>query len=115
MIGKNVEEKRLAPAAEVYEILESRKKDSDLGYEQKLTFEYLENVKKVIKLSREHAEKMRKELDEIGLSDKIAVKIVDILPLDIMQLKQVLVQEKKAVEEDVAKKAFEIVEKYRGK
>ena len=115
MIGKGIEGKRLVSSAEVYEILEDRKKDSDLGYEQKLTYEYLDNVKKVIKLSAEHAKKMKKELEEIGLSEKVAIKIADIVPLNMDQLKQILVLEKKAVEEDVAKKALEIVEKFRGK
>ena len=105
----------MVPSAEVYEILEGRKKESDLGYEQKLAFEYLENVKKVIKLDKEKAEKMRRELEDLGLSEKSAVKITDVMPLGMDQLKLILVLEKKAVEEDTAKKAFEVVEKFRGK
>lgn len=112
MIGKNTGAKTPVTLAETLEILEERSKDGELGYEQKLAHDH---VKKFALVSKEEAKKLRQELQEFGLSPAVAVKIIDIMPIDKMQLKQILAKERKTFEDDEVVKIFEIVEKKRGK
>ncbi len=114
MIGKEVEESRPVTLLEALDILEDRKKEEDFGYEQQVTYEYGEAIKKSVKISKDKTAEMKKELEGLGLSDKVAIKIIDIMPINEMQLKQVLLMEKKALEEDLAKRALEVVNSYRG-
>jgi DNA-directed RNA polymerase subunit F len=110
MIGKEKSETKVATLAEVLEILEERKKVGDVGYEQQITEEY---AKKFSKLSVSDARKMMKELAEFGIGEKTAAKVVEIMPNDLMQLKQVLLIEKKPVEEDTVNKIFDVVKSYK--
>lgn len=112
MIGKNGSQSEVVSLPEVLEILEKRKKAGELGYEQQLAYDY---AKKFSKLDEEKAKKMRKEVEELGISAKGAAKVVEIMPLDLIQLKQLLIIEKKTVEDDVVAKVFAVVESYRGK
>ena len=110
MIGKEVEESRPVTLLEALDILEERKKGEDFGYEQQVTYEYGEVLKKSVKMSKDKAVKMKKELEGLGLGEKTAVKIVDIMPINEMQLKQVLLIEKKTLEEDIAKTMSALLE-----
>ncbi len=112
MIGKSSSDAAVVTMPEVLEILEARKKGGELGYEQQLAYDY---VKKFTKISEADAKKMRKEIEELELSPKVAAKVVDIMPLDQIQLRQALILEKKTVADDVVVKVMVIVEKYRGK
>jgi DNA-directed RNA polymerase subunit F len=112
MIGKNTGETRPVSVPVAFDILEKRKKESELGYEQQLAFEHGE---KAALLSREKAEKLEKELVELGVKVKTAIKIVDVMPLNETQLRQVLVIEKRQVEDEDVKKLLEAVSKYREK
>ena len=97
---------------EALEILETRKKDGELGYEQQLSYEH---VKKFAQLSPEKAITLRKELEALGISQKACVSLVDTMPTDIVQVRQVLINEKTTPPEGTAEKAFETIEKNRGK
>lgn len=112
MMGRSGEMNRVATIPEVLDILEERKKGGELGYEQQLAYEH---VKKFSKLTKAKAEKLRKELEGLGLSEKLCVMIVDIMPTEMMQLKQIAANEKRGVDEAVLKKVMEVVESYRGK
>lgn len=113
MIGKGKSDTKLVTIPEVLEILEDRKKGGgEIGYEQELTHTY---AKMVSKIDTKDAEKMKKELVEVGLSEKTAVKIIEIMPADIILLRQTVIIEKKSVDEEIVVKAMEIVNKYRGK
>ena len=112
MIGKNQSDKKPVTAAAAMEILEERKKDSDLGYEQKLAYE---QIKKFSALSAEEAAKMVKELMAYEVSESTAIKIIDIMPIEALQLKHILAREKKTFEEDEVGKMMEIVKSHRGK
>lgn len=112
MIGKGKSETRIATLPEVREILEERKKEGETGYEQQLTDEY---AKKFTKVSEADAKKMMKELTELGLGEKSAAKVIEIMPSDIIMLKQVLLIEKKSIEEETVGKVLEVVNSYRGK
>ncbi|MGC8586937.1 MAG: RNA polymerase Rpb4 family protein [Candidatus Micrarchaeia archaeon] len=110
MIGKQHSEPNAVSMPEALSILEERKKEGELGYEQEIT---LEHVKKFAKLSKADAEKMSKELLEFGLSKKGAAKIIDVMPISVLQLKQVLIIERRNFEEETIAKIFETIEKYR--
>jgi DNA-directed RNA polymerase subunit F len=112
MIGKEASEKRPMPFTEALKILEKRKGEEEFGYEQKLAYEHIVKFKAV---GPEAAKKAMAELAELGVSERAAVKIIDIMPIDIAQLKYILVKEKKSFEEDDIKRIMEVVDSHRGK
>ncbi len=112
MIGKEQVAKRLASLPEALEILEKRKRGGELGYEQQLAYDY---AKKFAKLDSGKASKLRKELEALELSEKTTASVLDIMPIDIMQLKQILATDKKILGEGVPEKIMGIIEGYRDK
>lgn len=112
MIGKASTDKRVVSLPETLDILEERKKGGELGYEQELAYEH---AKKFSAISIEKAKKLKGELTDLGLSEKTAVKVVDVMPINEAQLRNVLIIEKKTVEEEMVKKILELVNQYRNK
>jgi DNA-directed RNA polymerase subunit F len=112
MIGKSQSDKKPVSSAEALEVLESRKEEGELGYEQKLAYEH---IKKFSAISAEEARKMAKELMEYGVGEATAIKIVDIMPIDAIQLKHILAREKKTFEEDEVAKMMEVVKSHKGR
>jgi DNA-directed RNA polymerase subunit F len=112
MIGKSQEAKKPVSSAEAMEILEGRKEEGELGYEQKLAYEH---IKKFASLKPEEVKKMVKELEQYGVGESTAIKIADIMPIDIIQLKHILTREKKTFEEDEVTKMWEVVQGHKGK
>ncbi len=112
MIGKGSRSSRIATLPEVLGILEERKKDDSeqFGYELELSYEY---AKRFSSLGDEKGKKMKDELVELGLSQKAAAKVMEVMPINVLQLKQVLVMEKKTYEEDELAKVIATVDKYR--
>ena len=108
MIGKNTLEKEPIPAAKVKEILEEFKENHELSYEQNLT---LEHVSSLNKLSLEDTEKLIEEL-EAYVDYKQAVRVADILPRDMADLRLVFAKERNAPSNDEMKEILEILEKY---
>ncbi len=97
------------PISKVKEILE---KIEEKGYEQKLAYEH---AKKFSKLDAKKAEKLVKELSSLEmrkLKDDQIIKIVDILPKDIDDLKVILAKSKMQFNEEEMQKIIEIVKKY---
>lgn len=112
MAARNGKSSRIATMPEALEILEKREKEGEFGYEQQLALEY---AKKFSKEKPEDALKMKKELEALEISVKGATSIVNIMPMDLMQLKQILANEKKEVEPGIAEKAMAIVDTYKAK
>ncbi len=110
MIGKENGNARPISIAEVLEVLEQRKKGGELGYEQELVYDY---AKKFSKLSASEAAKMVKELDNLGLREKTIFKVIEVMPVDVSQLKLVLVLERRAFEEQEIAKVMAVVDSYR--
>jgi DNA-directed RNA polymerase subunit F len=97
------------PIAKVKEILEEIK---DKNYEQKLAYEH---AKKFSKLDTKKAEALIKELSSLEmrkLKDDQIVKIVDIMPKDIEDLKVILEKSTMKLSEEEMQKILEIVKKY---
>ncbi len=95
MIGKGIEGEELASLNEVKEILEDRKKEKELTYEQQLAYDH---AKKFAADAKQ--EKLRKALVDQGLSDRAAVKAMDIMPKNAMTLKQILSHENKTFSDE---------------
>lgn len=111
MIGKSTGEGKLTSISEAEGILEQRQKEGELGYEQKLVYEY---AKKFNKLSKGDAKKLQKELEDMGLSERLALKVVEIMPIDASQLKLILAMDKSRAptEDETVAKMMEIVKGY---
>ncbi len=95
---------------EAKDLLEKRKKDSDLGYEQQNTLDYLE---KFAKLTKAQAEKMRKELEGLGiLTDKQVVWLVNVVPQKEDTVKAICGHEKLELNAEQVKDVLKICKKY---
>jgi len=108
MIGKKTLGSEPIPAAKVKEILEEFSKNHELSYEQNLT---LSHVTSLSKLSLEDSEKLIKELEEI-VNEKQAVRIVDIFPKDMDDLRLIFNKEAFKPSNDEMKDILEILDKY---
>jgi DNA-directed RNA polymerase subunit F len=109
MIGKKVLETDPISVAEVKEILENFAEDHELNYEQNLT---LDHVIKFSKLEVEESKKLIGELEEV-VKKKYAIKITDMLPQDLADLRLLFAKERIPIKNEDLKKILEIVEKYR--
>lgn len=119
MIGKKTLESKPIPAAKVKEILDEFKEKHELSYEQNLT---LEHATSLTKLSLEDTEKLIEELEtyfddietEISQKDatRIAIRITDILPRDMPDLRLIFAKERSSPTPDEMKGILEILEKY---
>ena len=106
MIGKDSKHNGNASLSEVLEILEKRKKERELTYEQQIA---LEHATKFVE-GKGPETKTRKALEELGtLSQQTIVAILNIMPKGETLLKQILAGEKKAFTEEEVKKVLSIV------
>ncbi len=112
MSGKNERVGRVISTPEALEILEKRKKDGDLGYEQQVSYDH---IKKFSKLDSSKAQKLCKQIEELGVSEKSSIQIVDVLPMNLLQLKQVLANEKNAPDQEVVDKILKLITDNAGK
>ena len=108
MIGKKTLETEPIPAAKVKEILEEFSEKHELSYEQNLTLAHVTNLNK---LSLEDTEKLIEEL-EAYVDYKQAVRIADIVPKDMDDLRLIFAKERNAPSNDEMKEILEILEKY---
>ena len=108
MIGKKTLETKPIPAAKVKEILEEFSEKHELSYEQNLTLDHATNLNK---LSLEDTEKLIEEL-EAYVDYKQAVRIADIVPRDMDDLRLIFAKERNAPSNDEMKEILEILEKY---
>ena len=111
MAGKKRSDTSLASISDVLDILEKRKKDGELGYEQMLAFEY---ATKFAKLKPSDAKKMKKELEEMGLNEKLALKVVEVMPSEPNLMKLILAMDKsrQPTDDESVKKMLEVVKSY---
>ena len=111
MIGRSKLSEKPLSLPEALAVLEKRKKKGDLSFEQQSTFEYLKKHSKTTKIN---AEKLKEELDKFSFIDeKIAVKIIDLMPSNAEELKMLFATTRHTISDDVAKEVLEIVNKYK--
>ncbi|WP_048057891.1 RNA polymerase Rpb4 family protein [Methanothermococcus okinawensis] len=101
MIGKELISERYVTISHAKEIMTNKANVSELSYEHGCALDYLE---KFAQLSAEDAENLVKELINLGLDEKTAIKIADILPDDEEDLKLIFYKS------DIPKNSEEILD-----
>jgi len=109
MIGKKIVETDPITISEVKDMLEKFSETHELTYEQNLT---LDHVGKFSKLDSESSKKLVEELLEI-VKKKYAVRITDIMPEDLADLRLIFAKERIPIKKEDLEKILEIVNKYR--
>src|SRR3989344_4643219 len=96
-------------AAVVKKLLAKREKEKELGYEQKVTLDYL---KKFSDLSDKQAEELSEELRGVEkLNERQIVNIVNLLPQDLDELRLIFANERVDLSEGDKKKILDAVKK----
>lgn len=109
MLGEKIIEMKPLSLLQVRELLEARKGEKDLTYEQDVTLKY---AKKFAKLSPAKAEKLLAELKEVpSVDDEFAIKICDIMP-GSKEVLELLVPKGLSFDAANSGKVLEIVAKY---
>jgi DNA-directed RNA polymerase subunit F len=109
MIGKKVVDTDPITIAEVKVMLEELSERHELTYEQNLA---LDHVTKFSKMDEESAKKLVEELAET-LKKTQAIKIADIMPEDMADLRLIFAKERGTYKQEDLEKILEIVDKYR--
>jgi DNA-directed RNA polymerase subunit F len=109
MIGKKVVDTDPITIAEVKRMLEELSEHHELTYEQNLA---LDHVTKFSKIDEESAKKLVEELAET-LKKTQAIKIADIMPEDMADLRLIFAKERGTYKQEDLEKILEIVDKYR--
>jgi DNA-directed RNA polymerase subunit F len=105
MIGKGIINKKVATIDEVLDILESRKEAGELTYEQQIA---LEHTKKLA-TEKQRIAKVKKELEAMQIKEECIAKILEIMPSNIMLLKQVLAGCKNSLDDETVAKVLELI------
>jgi DNA-directed RNA polymerase subunit F len=109
MIGKKVVDTDPITIAEVKRMLEELSEHHELTYEQNLA---LDHVTKFSKIDEESAKKLVEELAET-LKKTQAIKIADIMPEDMADLRLIFAKERGTYKQEDLEEILEIVDKYR--
>lgn len=109
MVLRVLDEKPVS-LAKVREVIDKRKKDAEMSYEQKQTMEY---VKEFAKMKPDKAEDAIEKLVALGVDRRHAVKVMDIMPEDEDDLKMVFYKAHYSVNEQTVNQIMEILKDYR--
>lgn len=109
MIGKKVIESEPIQAVKVKEILDEFSKENELNYEQNITLNHLSRFPRY---SIEDSDAIIEELKGMGLKDKIAVRIVNLIPKDLSDLRLIFAKEANSIDKEEMEQILEILEKY---
>ncbi len=105
-----MEDKKVAPLAEVKEILLARQEEQELTAEQKLA---LEHCQKFSRLEHKKTKKLLKELGELGfVTEPNAVKIADVMPTHSDDVRVIFAKERTNLEKKDVEKILSVVGKY---
>ncbi len=103
MIGKKVVKEKVLSLAEVADMLNSLENLNDY---QKLALDYAE---KYAKLELSKAKQLKKKILELGYDEKVAAKIVDILPKDADDVRIIFARERYKLKQEDINKILEAV------
>ncbi|MBI5679549.1 MAG: DNA-directed RNA polymerase subunit F [Methanobacterium sp.] len=109
MIGKKVIDTDPITIAEVKQMLEELQEQHELTYEQNLAFDH---VTKFSKMDEESAKKLVEKLAET-LKKTQAIKLADVMPEDMADLRLIFAKERGTQKKEDMEKILEILEKYR--
>ncbi|WP_297513907.1 RNA polymerase Rpb4 family protein [Thermococcus sp.] len=119
MIGRKKLGERYLTIAETKELLERRKEEGmeenpeePMFYEARVS---LEHAEKFAKLSPEKAKELKEKLMELfdWIDDRIASKIVDILPEDYLDIRVIFAKEDYMPSPEEAEEIVKLVDEYR--
>ncbi len=111
MIGKKSLTSEPISLAEAKEMIEVRKKEGELSYEQNLTLDY---TKKFTKISADDARALMNELLQVEkLTKAQAVEIIDLFPKNLDEMKLIFTKEHFTMSDEDLQKILGIIDKYR--
>ena len=109
MIGKKVIDNKPIPAVKVREVLEDFRESHELTYEQNITTDH---IVKFPHYSLEDTESILEELEAMDLKPKIAVRIVDLVPKDLADLRLIFAKENVPLKKEDMEKILDVLQKY---
>ena len=110
MIGKEIISQKPVTLSEVLKIMEARKGDGELGFEQQATYDYL---KLRTLLDEKKGAEMLEEIAKIEkVTPEIAIKIVDVLPRSEAQISAIVAKERHSFSKSEMADILKVVEKY---
>ncbi len=95
------------PLAKAKELLNDASKERELNDVQTSA---LKHVGKFSKLSAEKAAKIQKELVSLGLGEMLAVKVIDVMPANMDELRSVLYPHIQTLDQDLGNKILETLQ-----
>ncbi len=111
MIGKGVTGEKPVSLAKVLEILEKQKKQGELEYGQRLTYDYAQKFAKLdIKKTGELVGELLK-LEKIR--EHQAIALVDLMPERKEDVELIFAKERTMLEDEDIKKILELINEYR--
>ncbi|MBI1973670.1 hypothetical protein HYS54_02555 [Candidatus Micrarchaeota archaeon] len=110
MIGKEQVAERPLALAELKEILAARKKEAELTFEQKSAYEYASDL---VPFSGKKASEAVEKLKAEGVEEKVAVKLVDLLPKTKEELALVFEKTRFDLKEGAVSKILDILAELR--
>jgi len=119
MIGRKKLEEKYLTLAEAKELLERRKEEGmtenpeePIFYEARIS---LEHAEKFAKLSPEKAKELKERLMDLfeWIDERIAAKLVDILPDDYLDIRVIFAKESYMPTPEEAKEIIELIDEYR--
>ena len=106
MMKEKILDKKFIPLIQVKELLKERSKEGELTYEQSLTLKYADRFSK---LPRVKSQKLLAELKGIeGVDEKLAIKLVDILPME-KEILDLLISKELKISDDDKKKILSVI------
>lgn len=109
MIGKNVIESKPIQSIEVREILEEFSKDNELNYEQNITLNHLSRFNHY---SKEDGAAIIEELVEMDIKPKVAIRIVNLIPKDLSDLRLIFAKEAGQPDKEQMEQILEILSRF---
>ncbi len=96
------------PLAKAKELLNDASKERELNDVQSSA---LKHVTKFSKVSAEKAAKLEKELVSLGLEELLAVKVIDVMPANIDELRSVVYPHIQTLDQELGNKIVEALHK----
>ena len=113
MVEISVIEEKPVSMAELKEFLDSKKKEKkELNFRENKSLEYINSF---VKLKKDKALELKKELeslDVIRLREKHIIKLIDLVPTEIDDLKMIFSGEGVTLKSEDLNKIIDIIKKY---
>lgn len=109
MIGKKIIATEPIQSVKVKDVLNEYSEGNELTYEQNITLNHLSRLSHY---SAEDSDKIIEELEAMDIKPKVAVRIVDLIPVDLSDLRLIFAKEIKQPSKEEMEQILEILAKY---